>query len=91
MVTESQIPPLALAAVVRVFDKGSQKDDRKPGDWKEITDQTHWYNKAYRHICEYCRGQKRDLESSEPTLAHAIADLMILLEHELKEASDGTV
>ena len=90
MTHDNLLPPLALAAVERVMEKGAQKDGRKAGDWREIKSLAIWFNKAHRHIHQWHRGEWCDIDSGEHCLAHAIADLMILLEHELmRGAGDG--
>lgn len=87
MPTESLLPELAVAAVERVMEHGAKKDGRKPEDWKKNADTEYWLSKASGHLDSALGGihvvDAIDAESGESHLAHAIADLMILLEHEL--------
>lgn len=78
----SLLPAHALAAVARVMTYGAVKHADE--GWRELvrTDAGRrvYLDKAMRHVEEFRLGVARDGESAESPLAHAICDLLILLE-----------
>jgi hypothetical protein len=70
------------------------------GKYKDVGDQSNWWyygdqwqpkqliGSAIRHCMKYCAGQWLDEESERPHLAHAICNLMMLLELCLSKRPD---
>lgn len=74
------VPPHAMAQVVDVLTYGASKyADRNYEAGMEIS---RIFAATQRHLSAYWRGQDLDEESALPHIAHAITDLMILLEVE---------
>lgn len=64
-----------LEDVVRVFGFGQDKYSRD--GWKTV-DREKYMNSLMRHVKAYMMGEKEDVESRRPTLAHVICNAMIL-------------
>lgn len=78
------IPPNAARSVAEVLTFGAQKYGR--GNWHKVENaETRYLDAALRHINDYQRGITMDEESGKPTLAHAICDLMFILEKNLEK------
>ncbi len=80
----SLVPATALASVTNVLTRGAIKHGDET--WRERVAEdagTRTYlDKAMRHIEEYRFGRKADHETGQHPLAHAICDLMFILERE---------
>ncbi len=77
----SLLPTMALHQVVLVLTDGQRKHPRRC--WTgPVTDamREKYFAASMRHAWAHFRGELVDPESGQPALAHAIADLMILLE-----------
>ena len=78
------LPPRAVEAVGRVLTYGARK--YAPGNWKRVDDRTRYVDALLRHAFAYVRGEKRDPESGEHHLAHAVCCAMHLVELEEEDA-----
>lgn len=75
-------PPLAMAAINRVFTKGAIKysDD----GWREVRPlNRRYYSAIRRHVSAWLIGEDLDQEIQEHHLACAAANMIILLDHAL--------
>ena len=78
------VPPKALRSVAEVLTFGAKKYGR--GNWQKVDNaETRYLDAALRHINDYQSGISVDEESGKPTLAHAICDLMFILEKNLEK------
>ena len=76
------LPPLALRAVVEILTIGAQKYERD--NWKHVPDgKRRYFDAGMRHLWDSKCGEKYDEETNKSHLAHAICNLMFLLEKEL--------
>ena len=76
------LPPLALRAVVEILTIGAQKYERD--NWKFVPDgKRRYFDAGMRHLWDSKCGEKYDEETNKSHLAHAICNLMFLLEKEL--------
>ena len=76
------LPPLALRAVVEILTIGAQKYERD--NWKHVPDgKRRFFDAGMRHLWDSKCGEKYDEETNKHHLAHAICNLMFLLEKEL--------
>ena len=76
------IPPLALKAIVEILTIGAQKYERD--NWKHVPDgKRRYFDAGMRHLWDSKCGEKYDEETNKSHLAHAICNLMFLLEKEL--------
>ena len=76
------VPPIAFKAVVEILTIGARKYDRD--NWKHVPDaKRRYFDAAMRHIWDWKSGDKYDEETSKNHLAHAICNLMFLLEKDL--------
>lgn len=76
------LPPLALKAIVEILTIGAQKYERD--NWKHVPDaKRRYFDAAMRHMWDSKSGEKYDEETNKSHLAHAICNLMFLLEKEL--------
>lgn len=84
----SLVPPRALRETAKVLTFGAQK--YAPDNWRKLDNlQGRYLDAALRHINEFQTGTMVDEESGCPTLAHAICDLMFVLEDLLMEESEA--
>ena len=74
------IPPAALEEVAKVLTFGTEK--YTPHSWMAVPNE-YYIDAALRHIIEARKGTARDVESKEYHLAHAITNLMFLLEKQV--------
>lgn len=75
----SLLPPWALESVAKVLTFGAEKYEID--NWKHVSNGEYRYrNAALRHINDYIKGEKTDLESGCNHLAHAICCLMFILD-----------
>lgn len=73
------ILPDVLEDVARVMEIGAVKHGRH--NWIEQEwELTQFYDAAQRHLLAWLRGTNVDSETGEPHLAHALANLMMLLQ-----------
>ena len=76
------LPPLALKAIVEILTIGAQKYERD--NWKHVPDgKRRYFDAGMRHLWDSKCGEKYDEETNKSHLAHAICNLMFLLEKEL--------
>lgn len=76
------LPPLSLKAVTEILTIGAQKYERD--NWKHVPDaKRRYFDAAMRHMWDWKCGEKYDEETNKNHLAHAICNLMFLLEKEL--------
>lgn len=76
------VPPLSLKSVVEILTIGAQKYDRD--NWKYVPDgKRRYFDAAMRHLWDWKCGDRFDEETSKNHLAHAICNLMFLLEKDL--------
>ena len=74
----SLIPQGTLQPVVRVLEFGAKKYSEN--NWRNVENaRTRYFDAAHRHIDAYWHGEKKDVETGESHLAHAICCLMFLL------------
>lgn len=77
------IPQFALLSVGEVLEYGTRKYTEK--SWPLITEgRKRFLASALRHINAYMRDEMNDPESNLPHLAHAITNLLFVLELNLK-------
>jgi hypothetical protein len=74
------LPLKTLEAVVRVLMHGAKK--YAPDNWKKVQPASRYFAAALRHLVDYQAGTKKDEETGESHLAHAIACLVFLLWHD---------
>jgi hypothetical protein len=73
----SLLPKGVVNAVIRVLEFGASK--YAPDNWKHVPDaKTRYYDAMQRHIDAWWQGEKKDLETGESHLAHAICCAMFL-------------
>jgi len=76
------VPPIGFKAVVEILTIGAQKYERD--NWKNVPDgKRRYFDAAMRHLWDWKSGDKYDEETSKNHLAHAICNLMFLLEKDL--------
>jgi len=76
------VPPIGFKAVVEILTLGAQKYDRD--NWKHVPDgKRRYFDAAMRHLWDWKSGERFDEETSKNHLAHAICNLMFLLEKDL--------
>lgn len=81
----SLIPQLALVEVAKVFGYGANKYTEY--NFSKGSDKTVYTDAALRHINSYLLNKDLDEESGLSHLAHAISNLMMLLDNDLNKAS----
>jgi hypothetical protein len=75
----SNVPPLPLLAIGRVMANGASKYG--PMNWRALpVSSSTYYDAAMRHLMAWWDGQNNDPETGLPHLAHAAANLCILLD-----------
>jgi hypothetical protein len=78
------LKPEALEEVVKVLTYGAQK--YSPDNWKHVEGmRDRYFDASQRHTWAYRRGELRDVESGYQHLAHAICNLIFLLQSDLDE------
>jgi hypothetical protein len=76
------IPPLALKETVKVLTFGAVKYDKN--NWKKVPDaQSRYYDALQRHLWSWFEGEQLDPETGINHLAHAMCNIMFLLERDL--------
>ena len=72
------LPIEIVEDVVRVLTKGAKK--YSADNWKYVPNpKDRYYAAAMRHLCAYRKGFKRDKQSGQSHLTHAICCLIFLL------------
>lgn len=74
------LPPLALEAVAAVLTFGASKYER--GNFLKGINHSRLYAATQRHLNAWAKGEAIDEESGITHLAHAVADLMMLIHFE---------
>ncbi len=78
--------PDALSSVVQVLTFGAAKYEAH--SWRQVENGLERYTDAlYRHLNAYASGEVNDPESGLPHLAHALTNLMFIIELEKANAS----
>lgn len=74
----SLAPADALLAAIRVMHAGNQRPGRAPHDWQDLGPAgiERMRDAAMRHLLEDQAGRRRDPETGELHLAHAVASLL---------------
>lgn len=72
------LPPMAIEEVVKVLTFGTAK--YAPDNWRKCDDLSRYRFAAMRHFEAYRKGEILDPETELPHLAHAICNLIFLLE-----------
>ncbi len=75
------VPPHALWVIAEVMTKGAEKYGAH--NWEEGFAWSRLYAAAQRHLNLFWGGWDRDPESHKYHLAHALCDLIMLMEHQL--------
>jgi len=83
------VPSQAMAAVVDVLTYGAEKYDETPGDepnWTRVENgRRRFWTAAQRHLWANRNEEHLDAGTGCPHLACAIADLLFVLELEIRE------
>lgn len=81
------VPVLALEEVAKVLTAGAAKYDDE--NWRKVPNATRrYFSAAQRHLAQVRKGQTHDQETKLHHYAHAITNLMFLLEKELEITKD---
>ena len=81
------VPVLALEEVAKVLTAGAMKYDDE--NWRKVPNATRrYFSAAQRHLAWVRKGQTHDQETKLHHYAHAITNLMFLLEKELEITKD---
>lgn len=72
------IPPKAMRHLAKVLTFGAKK--YKPNNWRNNTDLSRYEGALLRHFEAYRMGELIDEETGMPHLAHALTNLVFLLE-----------
>lgn len=76
------IPPKALKELVKVLTLGAIKYE--PDNWKHVPEaQYRYYDALMRHAWDWKSGEQLDPETGINHLAHAMCNLLFLLERDL--------
>lgn len=75
----SLVPPTAIVLISKAMEDGAKK--RSPYNWRESkVSISQLLDKVLRHTYKFLDGQNNDEESGLPELAHAAADLAVLID-----------
>ena len=74
------IPWNEVEEVAKVLGFGAKK--YKPNNWQLVDDPGRYFSAAIRHLVAWHKGEKKDLETGLPHLAHACCCLLFLLWHD---------
>lgn len=72
------VPPHAIQHLAKVLTFGAKK--YKPNNWRNNTDLSRYEGALLRHFEAYRMGEMLDPETGMPHLAHALTNLVFLLE-----------
>ena len=76
------LPPLALKETVKVLTIGAVKYDKN--NWQKVPDaQSRYYDALQRHLWDWFAGEQYDPETGINHLAHAMCNILFLLERDL--------
>ena len=76
------IPPLALKETVKVLTLGAVKYDKN--NWQKVPNaQSRYYDALQRHLWDWFAGEQLDPETGINHLAHAMCNIMFLLERDI--------
>tara|TARA_B110000503_G_scaffold115240_1_gene173447 strand:- start:1056 stop:1382 length:327 start_codon:yes stop_codon:yes gene_type:complete len=76
------IPPAALKETVRVLTAGAVKYDKN--NWQKVDDaQSRYFDALHRHLWDWKSGEQYDPETGINHLAHAMCNILFLLERDL--------
>lgn len=78
----SLIPVRSKAEIARVLEFGIKKYAKD--NWRLCSDKSRYIDAAMRHIDAYLQDEKLDAESGYNHMAHAIVNLMFVLELEVE-------
>lgn len=81
----SLLPFASVDDVVSVMTYGAEKYDRF--NWKNVSE-IRYQAAAMRHISAYMQGESADTETGHSHLAHAVCNLLFLMELEKLEKSE---
>lgn len=76
------VPPKAIAQLADILTYGAKK--YKPNNWRNVEDPDRYIAAMMRHIEAYRAGEINDPESGKPHLAHALTNIVFLIELEYK-------
>lgn len=80
----SLLPMRTVRTIISVLMHGAEKYDDE--NWRNVPDgRRRYYEAAMRHIVAWWEGEKDDLESGLPHLAHAVCCLIFLLELDMEK------
>ena len=83
----SLLPADTIPEVIDVLEFGAQK--YAPGNWAHVPDaRTRYYDAMMRHIESWWRGEKVDLDSGKPHLAHACCCILFLMAFDKVKTND---
>lgn len=75
------IPPKALKETVEILTLGATKYE--PDNWKNVPDsQNRYFDALMRHLWDWKSGEKFDPETGKNHLAHAVCNILFLLERD---------
>lgn len=84
----SLLPWDEVEDVVKVLTFGAKK--YAPDNWKFVDDADNRYMDAtLRHLVAYRQGERRDAESGESHIAHALCCLLFMLWHDKHDKNDN--
>lgn len=73
------LPPGPLLQVADVFGYGERKYDAY--NWRKGMEWSRLYSSALRHLWAWFRGEDKDPESGHPHLAHAVCNLLMIMDY----------
>lgn len=79
------LPWEALQEVARAIDMGAREEGREPYDWQRKTPDAY-QDAMMRHVYAYLTGEPEDEKTKLHPLAHAGANLLMLLWFDMREA-----
>ena len=78
------IPPPSLLYLGKVLTFGAEKYE--PWGWQNVPEaHERYYGAALRHLLAWANGNSIDSESGLPHLAHALCNIVFLLELDMKD------
>ena len=82
----SLISSEALKQLARVMEYGMEKYGRD--NWRQGFKWSRLFDAAQRHLLAYNNGERKDPETNLSHLAHAMANISMLIEHEEKNLGE---
>ena len=80
------VPPRTIIEVAKVFGYGASKYG--PRNWERGIAQSRLYGSTLRHLFAWCGGEDIDQESAHLHLAHAAANIMMMIDLSLDGRCD---